>query len=467
MTSFISNFNLGKTISKRVIAVVLKHYIGDFLADRLNQDQLDFHLENGQVCVSVDDANLNVDTLNENAEKFNLPIEFVEFSLECLKISVPITKIHSSNVGFEARGIVVAVQPKKRADSALLEDMLQSMTSSIEYMNSKPQLKEEILREEIQEDIKLDGYDALNQFIESVQQKANFTCNDVTIKLQNFPNEFNSTSTLEIKLDWLWTHNKALIVKKKSETKPPNEDKLGDAFAELIQCLDDRSLSLVIREAKNDLQEHYLGKRVQEERHCEIVKTATSNNDTEEDHTFALKGTVDHKTSYGNIYDIWSIPLIIFHLSLILHPCCILPFYLHFIVKYFDVEDVEKCNSGGDETRSEISSDANIDDESKKTDSTKKNVVLSKEISVKGIRFYLGECPCDANFSESGGENSYLSSSKSFESFKTPPVSPQPSGQQFEYSTENISSATDTDSTEYFIKIAEFLNEQILNIRFY
>ncbi|KAG1685122.1 hypothetical protein GQR58_009235 [Nymphon striatum] len=136
-------------------------------------------------------------------------------------------------------------------------------------------------------------------------------------------------------------------------------------------------------------------------------------------------------------------------------------------VKYFDVEDVEKCNSGGDETRSEISSDANIDDESKKTDSTKKNVVLSKEISVKGIRFYLGECPCDANFSESGGENSYLSSSKSFESFKTPPVSPQPSGQQFEYSTENISSATDTDSTEYFIKIAEFLNEQILNIRFY
>ncbi|KAG1685119.1 Autophagy-related protein 2 B [Nymphon striatum] len=216
MTSFISNFNLGKTISKRVIAVVLKHYIGDFLADRLNQDQLDFHLENGQVCVSVDDANLNVDTLNENAEKFNLPIEFVEFSLECLKISVPITKIHSSNVGFEARGIVVAVQPKKRADSALLEDMLQSMTSSIEYMNSKPQLKEEILREEIQEDIKLDGYDALNQFIESVQQKANFTCNDVTIKLQNFPNEFNSTSTLEIKLDWLWTHNKALIVKKKS-----------------------------------------------------------------------------------------------------------------------------------------------------------------------------------------------------------------------------------------------------------
>ncbi|KAG1685118.1 Autophagy-related protein 2 B [Nymphon striatum] len=428
MTSFISNFNLGKTISKRVIAVVLKHYIGDFLADRLNQDQLDFHLENGQVCVSVDDANLNVDTLNENAEKFNLPIEFVEFSLECLKISVPITKIHSSNVGFEARGIVVAVQPKKRADSALLEDMLQSMTSSIEYMNSKPQLKEEILREEIQEDIKLDGYDALNQFIESVQQKANFTCNDVTIKLQNFPNEFNSTSTLEIKLDCeeekyeLWEikfmsfmrlqklHH--VFILSAGETKPPNEDKLGDAFAELIQCLDDRSLSLVIREAKNDLQEHYLGKNYV------LIRAETAAN--------SLKN-----------------------------------------VKYFDVEDVEKCNSGGDETRSEISSDANIDDESKKTDSTKKNVVLSKEISVKGIRFYLGECPCDANFSESGGENSYLSSSKSFESFKTPPVSPQPSGQQFEYSTENISSATDTDSTEYFIKIAEFLNEQILNIRFY
>ena len=44
-------------------------------------------------------------------------------------------------------------------------------------------------------------------------------------------------------------------------------DKNAEVFAELVQCLDDRSLSLVIREAKDDgrkaigiLREHYLSK---------------------------------------------------------------------------------------------------------------------------------------------------------------------------------------------------------------
>ena len=47
----------------------------------------------------------------------------------------------------------------------------------------------------------------------------------------------------------------------------PDKAKNADAFAELVQCLDDRSLSLVIRDATNDgrkalviLREHYIGK---------------------------------------------------------------------------------------------------------------------------------------------------------------------------------------------------------------
>ncbi|CAB4038934.1 Hypothetical predicted protein, partial [Paramuricea clavata] len=49
--------------------------------------------------------------------------------------------------------------------------------------------------------------------------------------------------------------------------KEPDESRNGDAFAELVQCLDDRSLALVIREAKDDgqraleiLRQHYQGK---------------------------------------------------------------------------------------------------------------------------------------------------------------------------------------------------------------
>ena len=47
----------------------------------------------------------------------------------------------------------------------------------------------------------------------------------------------------------------------------PSAARSAEAFAELVQCLDDRSLSLVIREAKDDgrkafgvLREHYQGK---------------------------------------------------------------------------------------------------------------------------------------------------------------------------------------------------------------
>ena len=58
-----------------------------------------------------------------------------------------------------------------------------------------------------------------------------------------------------------------VAIKKEGETDAPSADKNANVFAELVQCLDDRSLSLVIREANNDgrkaievLREHYQGK---------------------------------------------------------------------------------------------------------------------------------------------------------------------------------------------------------------
>lgn len=51
------------------------------------------------------------------------------------------------------------------------------------------------------------------------------------------------------------------------ENNTVDEDKNAEAFAELIQCIDDRSLSLIMRDAKDDgknalkiLREHYLPK---------------------------------------------------------------------------------------------------------------------------------------------------------------------------------------------------------------
>ena len=59
-----------------------------------------------------------------------------------------------------------------------------------------------------------------------------------------------------------------VVVRAEGEKDTPDAGKLANAFAELVQCLDDRSLALVIREAKDDgrkallqvLREHYQGK---------------------------------------------------------------------------------------------------------------------------------------------------------------------------------------------------------------
>lgn len=58
-----------------------------------------------------------------------------------------------------------------------------------------------------------------------------------------------------------------VVIPKEGETSAPSAADKASAFAELVQCLDDRSLSLVIREANNDgrkalqvLREHYQGK---------------------------------------------------------------------------------------------------------------------------------------------------------------------------------------------------------------
>ena len=58
-----------------------------------------------------------------------------------------------------------------------------------------------------------------------------------------------------------------VFVRLESEKEPPNEERQADAFAELVQCLDDRSLSLVIRDVRDDgrkaleiLRQYYQGK---------------------------------------------------------------------------------------------------------------------------------------------------------------------------------------------------------------
>ena len=72
----------------------------------------------------------------------------------------------------------------------------------------------------------------------------------------------------EIKfLGYLRLHKLYDVILAEEEPKEGDVEKNIDAFAQLIQCLDDRSLSLVMRDAKGDgrkalkiLRNHYMGK---------------------------------------------------------------------------------------------------------------------------------------------------------------------------------------------------------------
>ena len=72
----------------------------------------------------------------------------------------------------------------------------------------------------------------------------------------------------EIKfLGFMQLHKLHDVILAEGELDEENRVKNIDAFAQLIQCLDDRSLSLVMRDAKDDgkkalqiLRNHYMGK---------------------------------------------------------------------------------------------------------------------------------------------------------------------------------------------------------------
>ena len=83
-----------------------------------------------------------------------------------------------------------------------------------------------------------------------------------------FDGDENNYKLWEVKfLGYMHLQKLQVVVRAESEKDAPDEGKLANAFAELVQCLDHRSLALVIQEAKDDgrkvlqvLQEHYQGK---------------------------------------------------------------------------------------------------------------------------------------------------------------------------------------------------------------
>jgi autophagy-related protein 2 len=110
---------------------MLERYIGQFIYNKLNHNQLNVYLLNGYAILR--DVRLDVQALNELGERQNWPLEFVHGSIGKVVLRIPWKKILTESSTLEVCSLKLTLQPKQRHPSAtsMFESMWSSMTSSM------------------------------------------------------------------------------------------------------------------------------------------------------------------------------------------------------------------------------------------------------------------------------------------------------------------------------------------------
>uniref|UniRef100_A0A1E1X490 Autophagy-related protein 2 n=1 Tax=Amblyomma aureolatum TaxID=187763 RepID=A0A1E1X490_9ACAR len=173
-------------IKKRTCRYLLQHYGGQFLQEKLSLDQLSVDLYNGKGRIT--DVYLDVKGLNELADKYNLPIHFVEGYISSLEVAIPWTRPFTDNSVFEVDGLLLTVRPKQRIDDvSMFEPMWGSMMSSM-------QLAEEYLKKDPLDAEKeayaassgpIPGYEQFAQSIETVLSRIKVKLSNATVRVEH------------------------------------------------------------------------------------------------------------------------------------------------------------------------------------------------------------------------------------------------------------------------------------------
>ncbi|XP_063919299.1 autophagy-related protein 2 homolog B isoform X2 [Zophobas morio] len=118
-------------VKKKCYIYLLQRYMGQYFERKLDPSQLSVDLLNGTCFLR--EIRLDVQSLNDLAEKQNWPLEFVDGFIENLFISVPWTSLLTDSSFIEVTNLRLTMQPKQRNESAtsMFESMWTSMTSSL------------------------------------------------------------------------------------------------------------------------------------------------------------------------------------------------------------------------------------------------------------------------------------------------------------------------------------------------
>ena len=179
-------FPWSESLKKRACRYLLQYYLGNFLKEKLTLDQLSVDLYNGTGLIK--DVHLDVWTLNEALENYNVPFEIVDGFIGSISMSIPWSALVHDNTILEISGLELTVQPKQRHDKGtgvMLDSMFGSMTTSL-------QLAQECLKHESgtesdqqQSSQPFEGLEMFAQTIESVLTKVKVSVKDSIFRLEH------------------------------------------------------------------------------------------------------------------------------------------------------------------------------------------------------------------------------------------------------------------------------------------
>ncbi|XP_055847231.1 autophagy-related protein 2 homolog A [Episyrphus balteatus] len=204
-------FNVWDGLKNKTCRYLLQRYLGQFLEEKLNLEQLNVELYNGKA--TVRDVALNCKSLNELCEAQGWGVEVTGGHIGLITVQVPWNAIMTNDSLIEVSDLFISLRPVQRQTDG--SSMLESMWSSV---SSSMQLAQECLEKHAkdEEDFEfnaqsnsIEGLEKFAQTIDSVLNRIKAKCLNTEIRLEYLPPNSSQGIAIVIKIQSLSYRNEA------------------------------------------------------------------------------------------------------------------------------------------------------------------------------------------------------------------------------------------------------------------
>ncbi|XP_013118571.2 autophagy-related protein 2 homolog B [Stomoxys calcitrans] len=224
-------FNVWDGLKNKTCRYLLQRYLGQFLDENLNLEQLNIELYNGKA--TIKNVSLRVETLNELFEAQGWPLEFTDGQIGQLTLSVPWNALMTSDSAIEVADVVLCIRPVRREHDGT--SMIESMWSSV---SSSLQLAEEYMRQEENESdtnttqTTIGGLEKFAETIDNVLNRIRAKFSNITIQIEHPLVSSLKGIAFKIHLDEVLYKNETGNEKSATTQKPYSED--GEYTADVL-----------------------------------------------------------------------------------------------------------------------------------------------------------------------------------------------------------------------------------------